>query len=62
MAITDAAGNTRYPAVHPSFWDIVVDTQAPGLESAVVAHPFGDIVLRFSEEISWFHSNVGAGV
>ena len=62
MAITDAAGNTRYPAVHPSFWDIVVDTQAPGLESAVVARPFGDMVLRFSEEISWFHSNVGAGV
>ena len=55
VAITDAAGNTGYPAVHPSFWDIVVDTQAPTLESAVVAHPFGDIVLRFSEEISWFH-------
>ena len=54
VAITDAAGNTGYPAVHPSFWDIVVDTQAPELESAVVAHPFGDIVLRFSEEISWF--------
>ena len=55
VAITDAAGNTGYPAVHPDFWDIVVDTQAPELESAVVAHPFGDIVLRFSEEISWFN-------
>ena len=61
VAITDAAGNTGYPAVHPDFWDIVVDTRAPELESAVVAHPFGDIVLRFSEEISWFeHPDAGA--
>ncbi|MYC07556.1 MAG: hypothetical protein F4X57_10375 [Chloroflexi bacterium] len=60
IAVTDAAGNTGHPAVHPSFWDIVVDTQAPVLESSTV-DPSGDIVLRFWEEISWFKQpDIGA--